>query len=125
MNETVLLGRGDRIIEIPRTEWEASLSPIAHQENTHLAFMTGEHHRVRNFVVAELPRSGKPLEPEYIASRLEIQVEKTVKILDDLEKHLAFLVRDEKGAVAWAFPVTVDPTPHALTFKSGEQLYAA
>jgi hypothetical protein len=46
-------------------------------------------------------------------------------ILDDLEKKLTFLFRNEEGAVAWAYPVTVDKTPHHLTFSTGEQLYAA
>ncbi len=125
MSDTVLSGRGDRIIEIPRLEWEASLHSEAHHENKHLSFMTEEHRRVRYFVVAELPQTGKPLEPEMISARLDIPVERITRILDDLEKHLTFLVRDDRGAVAWAFPVTVEPTPHALTFRSGERLYAA
>ncbi|MGE5222995.1 MAG: hypothetical protein ACM3PY_11180, partial [Omnitrophica WOR_2 bacterium] len=90
-----------------------------------LSFMTPEHQRVRYFVVAELPRSGRPLDPETISARLGIPLERTSRILDDLEKHLTFLVRDDRGAVAWAFPVTVEPTPHALSFRSGERLYAA
>ena len=28
-------------------------------------------------------------------------------------------------AVAWAYPVTVDTTPHHVSFDTGEQLYAA
>ncbi len=87
--------------------------------------MTQEHHRVRYFVVDELPRAGKPLEPEYIARQVDLPLERVISILDDLEKHLTFLVRDQAGAVSWAYPVTVDPTPHRLTFKSGERLYAA
>jgi hypothetical protein len=46
-------------------------------------------------------------------------------ILDELEKHMTFLFRDEQGAVAWAYPVTVDRTPHHVTFDTGEQVYAA
>jgi hypothetical protein len=46
-------------------------------------------------------------------------------ILDELEKNLFFLVRDEQGSVIWAYPVTVGPTPHRLSFNSGEKLYAA
>jgi hypothetical protein len=34
-------------------------------------------------------------------------------------------VRDEQGAVIWAYPITVAQTPHALTFSSSEHLYAA
>ena len=30
-----------------------------------------------------------------------------------------------QGAVTWAYPVTVDQTPHHLTFNTGEKIYAA
>jgi hypothetical protein len=46
-------------------------------------------------------------------------------ILDELERNLFFLVRNAQGAVSWAYPVTVEPTPHQLRFHSGERLYAA
>ena len=46
-------------------------------------------------------------------------------ILEELEHNLSFLVRDGLGQVAWAFPVTVQPTPHRLKFSSGEALYGA
>jgi hypothetical protein len=46
-------------------------------------------------------------------------------ILEVLERKLFFLVRNEQGAVAWAYPVTVTPTPHKLNFSTGERLYAA
>ena len=44
---------------------------------------------------------------------------------DDLEKHLTFLFRNAAGAVTWAYPVTVEQTPHRIVLSSGEQLYAA
>jgi hypothetical protein len=46
-------------------------------------------------------------------------------ILEELERNLLFLVRGESGAVAWAFPVTVEPTPHRLNFSTGERLFGA
>ncbi len=90
-----------------------------------LSFMTPEHHKVRNFVVRELPRAGKALPPAVIASRLDLALEQVVHILEDLERHLFFLFRNPQGEVAWAYPVTVDPTPHRVTFSSGEKIYAA
>lgn len=87
--------------------------------------MSKTHHLVRYFVVRELPRLGQPMPPEFIAEALELSLAQTVTILDELEQHLFFLVRNEEGAVTWAFPVTVEPTQHSITFSSGEQLYAA
>ena len=46
-------------------------------------------------------------------------------ILADLEARKGFLFRNEDGAVVWAYPVTAEPTPHRIRFKSGETLYAA
>jgi len=60
-----------------------------------------------------------------ISQALQLPLEQVGAILDELENNLFFLVRNEQGAVAWAFPVTVEPTPHRLVFSSGEQAYAA
>jgi len=90
-----------------------------------LAFMTPHHHAVRNFVVRELPRRGAPLSPTQIARSLRLDAELVTGLLDDLEKHLFFLVRNARGAVSWAFPVTSDRTPHRLRFSTGERIFGA
>jgi len=76
-------------------------------------------------VVRELPRIGEPLLPVWVARSLNLPVARVTEILDDLEKHMTFLFRNEQGAVTWAYPVTLDRTPHHLTFNTGEQVYAA
>jgi hypothetical protein len=38
---------------------------------------------------------------------------------------MTFVFRNGQGAVVWAYPVTVERTPHHLVFGSGEQVYAA
>jgi hypothetical protein len=91
-----------------------------------LAFMTPQHHAVRNFVVRELPRNhGRPLTAAQIRGSLKLDLRLTAQLLDDLEKHLFFLVRDRRGDVSWAFPVTSDRTPHALRFSTGERIFGA
>ena len=80
---------------------------------------------MRDFVVLELPRAGKALSPQVIALKLELPLEQVQTILDELERHKTFLFRNPQGEVAWAYPVTVDVTPHHITFSSGEQVYAA
>jgi len=125
MNERILMAHGDRITEISRKDWEEGITAITGHLAAGLAFMTDEHHRVRNFVVRELPRVGSPLTPEFIAKSLTLTVARTKVILDELEKHMTFLFRNEQGAVVWAYPVTVDPTPHRIRFGTGESLYAA
>ncbi len=90
-----------------------------------MGFMTDEHRRVHHYTVRELPRAGKPLSPDAAASAVGLPRDRVVSTLDDLEKHMTFLFRNKQGEVAWAYPVTVDKTPHHMTFSTGEQVYAA
>ena len=125
MEEKILLGRGQQILEMPATVWKEQLSQIPLHSQDRLNFMTAVHQRVRYFAVKELVYQQKPLEPDYIAEKLQLPLAVVQDILDKLERELFFLVRNEQNAVAWAYPVTVEPTPHRLKFSSGEQLYAA
>ncbi len=94
-------------------------------DNLH-AFMTKQHHAIRNFVVRELPRNhGRPLTPSQIAIALGLNKTLVISRLEDLEKHLFFLVRDSRGSVSWAFPVTSQRTPHRLHFSTGERIFGA
>lgn len=125
MNETVLLGRDRQIAEIPRAAWEEHLAQAPDHTQSRLSFMTEEHHQVRHFVVRELPNQGEPIVPEVISQSLQSPLPRVNAILDELERNLFFLVRNDQGAVAWAFPVTADRTPHRLIFSTGERLYGA
>ena len=125
MEERILLAQGENITEMPRRDWEAGLAALPAHVAAGLSFMTGDHHRVRDFAVRELPRAGAPLTPAFIARSLEMGVAQVTPLLEDLERHKTFLFRNKAGAVAWAYPVTVDPTPHRVAFSTGERLHAA
>ncbi len=107
-------------VQLPRAIWQKQV-----RGNARLDFMSEDHHRVRYFVVDELPRVGKPLSSEYIAGELNLSLAHVIGILDDLEQHMIFLFRNEGGEVTWAYPVTVDHTPHHMTFSTGESVNAA
>jgi hypothetical protein len=125
MKENVLLSAGQMVTEIPRETWEQHVEQAPKDIAKTLSFMTKAHHLIRNFVVRELPRAGKLLSPELISEELDLSLSKTIEILDELEKNLFFLVRNRQGEVTWAFPVTVDETPHRMTFSTGERINAA
>jgi hypothetical protein len=126
MKDTILIRRGGTIIEIPAEQWRKHLAEARHHTATSLPFMTDNHRLVRNFAVRELPRNqGRPLRPEEIAQRLSLPLDLLSTILDDLQKHLFFLVRNHAGEVNWAFPVTADRTSHGLSFSSSEHVFAA
>jgi hypothetical protein len=125
MKETLLMGRGKDMVEIPRAEWEEDLSRVPGHCKHRLAFMSEAHHTVRNYVVKELPSFGKPIPPERIGQALNLTHERVREIVYELERNLFFLVRDQEGAVAWAFPVTAEKTTHQLIFSTGERIHAA
>ena len=114
MTDHVLVGRGREI---------RRLSPEHCAER--LRFMGSDHHRVRCFVVEELARRSRPVSMDTITEALGIAPEVVSGIVDELERRLFFLVRNEYGEVTWAYPVTVARTPHRLTFSTGERLHGA
>ncbi len=126
MKNSVLLGLGRYMIPIPRIIWQRLISSRGQQEAARLASIRSkEHHLVHDFVVREIPRLGEPLSPELIGQQLKLSVGRVKAILDELEQKRVFLFRNKEGAVIRGYPVTVDQTPHHLTFSTGEQGYAA
>ena len=125
MEEQILLGRNSQIHEMPASMWRQHLAQVPQHSQTRLGFMTEMHHQIRYFVVRELVSQQKPLASRFISETLHIELEQVEDILEELERKLFFLVRNEQGAVIWAYPVTVESTPHLLNFSTGKQLYAA
>jgi hypothetical protein len=125
MVDTVLVGRGDTISTICRRDWEQDLSSAPEFIGRRLEFMSPDHHLVRNFVVRELPRLGRPISVADISHALHLSQTRTTSIVQDLEKNLFFLVRSNGEEVSWAFPVTAEETGHHLVFSTGERLDAA
>ncbi len=125
MKDTLLLGLGRFMISIPGWIYWRTISREGAKAAAGLRAMSEDHRRVRSFVVGELRVVGKPIPPQHVAERLDLPVARVGEILDDLDRSLTFLVRNPQGEVTWAYPVTVDRTPHALAFPAGEPLYAA
>ena len=124
MKNRLLLGLGRFMIPIPRQVWQRAMKNNARTVRAGLDFMSEDHHKVRDFVVRELPRVGAPLTLESIAAALSLALPRVSSILDELEKHLTFLFRNAQGEVSWAYPVTVDATPHHAHLSTGEEAYS-
>ena len=125
MDNHLMKGFWRYMIKVPPSLWKKEVSKHERRAKDKLAFMSNDHRRVHHWVVKELPISGKPLSPKTIAEQLDLPGKRVAVVLDDLEKHMTFLFRNGDGNVTWAYPVTVEKTPHHLTFSSGEQIYAA
>ncbi len=124
MKQRILLGIRRYVIPIPRVVWQPLMRASGRRAGASLGFMSKDHHRVRDFAVLELPRSGAPLSPTTIAEALDLSLARVRCILDELEQHLTFLFRSDGEQVTWAYPVTLGETPHHARFSSGEEAYS-
>jgi hypothetical protein len=122
---SVLTARANRIESIDEAAWKDAVVTATRHAPGRLAFMTPAHHLIRNYAVRQLPRSGRPLAIADIAAATGIAVAAAHAIAADLERHLFFVVREGQDHISWAFPVTVDETPHHLTLDSGESIFGA
>ena len=125
MPNKLMAGVWRLMVGVPPFLWEKQIEKAKHKVNRSIRFMSQEHRLVHHFVVREMPRVGGPISAEMVARELDIPLERIRELLQELEEHLTFLVKNSQGEVVWAYPVTVEKTPHAITFGSGEQLYAA
>jgi hypothetical protein len=123
MDEPLLLGLWRTIVPVPKQIWQGQVR--RQTTGAGPTFMTRDHHRVRDLAVLDLPRTAHPLPPDHFSQRLALPVEQVTALLDDLEAGMTFLYRGDGVAVTWAYPITVDPTPHRVTFSTGEQIHAA
>ena len=124
MSGPAKLGVGRRMVSVPGFVWRTAVGRAAKSARKDLAFMSADHRRVRDFSVLELARTGAPLAASSIAAKLSIQEERVESILDDLETRLTFLYRSHGSEVTWAYPITVDATPHRAKFHTGEEAYS-
>lgn len=121
---TVLYGSGRELLAIPESSFREAVRGLPTRMGKRRAFMTDRHVRVREYVVQEM-RENVELTASRISTALDLPVSLVGEVLADLERNLFFLVRNENGAVTWAFPVTIEPTAHRLTFSQGERIYGA
>jgi hypothetical protein len=119
------LGLGRYLIPIPPCLMRMGAAGSAKKADKTLARLSREHHLVRDFVVTEIPKTGASLPADYIAGQLGLPLGRVQDIIEELEKKMIFLFRNERGEVTWAYPVTAEPTAHHVTFATGQEIYAA
>jgi len=112
--DSVLIGRGANIDRIPADHWKGHVAAATERISSRLAFMTEEHHLVRRYAVKGIAQRSRPLTEAEISRQLRLSRPRVHQILDELESRLFFLVRDSAGAVSWAYPFTVEETPHRI-----------
>ena len=125
MQNKLMTGVWRYILGVPPFLWEKQIEKAEQKVKRSTGFMTPEHRLVHHFVVREMPSLGRPVPQELVAQELALPSERVSKIVRDLESRLTFLYTNSNAEVTWAYPVTVEKTPHSITFSSGERLYGA
>ena len=97
MSATILKGTGSKLSAEPEATWKERLARAPEEFRQLLRFMSEDHHRVRYYAVEELPHRGRPLEPEAIAQAVGLPDARVTAILEELERKLFFVLRNEKG----------------------------
>ena len=93
MSGHVLRGVGREIHSVPDDAFQKkSVKGLPARMASRLAFMSRNHHSVRDFAVRELPRQDRPLSAVQIAQVTGLTLQNVSAILTDLEKNLFFLV---------------------------------
>jgi hypothetical protein len=113
------------MVRVPGFVWRRVVAARARSMASWITFMTPDHHAVRNFVVLEIASGEKSVNQQQIAAALELPTDRVSEILDELERHMAFLWRDGAGNVRWAYPVTSDTTPHRIEYANAKPTYGA
>ena len=125
MGDTLLIRRKRRMLRVPAVVWKRNVRSDARRVAARLEFMGPDHHRIRNYVVAELARVQTPLSAAAIAPRVGLESDQVGEIIDELEAKLTFLYRRDGRNVDWAYPVTAEKTPHLVTLDNGERFFSA
>ena len=119
----VRLGRAG--LRVPRALWQRIVAAEARRSAAGAGWMTAEHHRVRDFAVTEIVRTGKPLSPARVAAGTGLGGERAAALTGELERGKIYLFRGDGVNVDWAYPAAAAVTPHRVRLTSGETLYAA
>jgi len=125
MQNKLMMGLWRFIINVPPFLWKKQIEKGKRAFERACGRLSEEQRAVHHFAVKELPRAQQPLSPDVISEKTGIPVDRVTAALDRLDRGMKILYRNAKGEVTWAYPVTVDETPHRLTFSTGEKLYAA
>ena len=125
MSNKLMLGLWRYVLHVPPFIWQKQIEKGKKRFEKAYGKMPQDFRRVHHFVVRELPFVGKPLSEEFISGELGLPIDRVRSALDYLESRMTYLYRNKAGEVIWAYPVTVEQTPHKVVFNTGEELYAA
>ena len=125
MVEHMKVGLQRHMLKLPAAVGRRRAGAVAMQARTVRDELSDENLDLHRFLITELPIVGAPLTANWIAEKRGVATSNVATQLDDLGDRKALIARNADGDVTWTYPVTVEPTAHHLSFRSGDRLYAA
>ncbi len=86
MENALLVRLGQVGLRVPGVLWQRITAREAQRSGRGIGWMTPGHHRVRDFAVTEIVRSGKALSPAQIASGTGLRIDLVRVLLGELER---------------------------------------
>lgn len=80
------MGAGREIRRVPNDAFTQGIQGLPVRMTSRLAFMTSDHHLVRDFVVREMPRQRNPIPLPAIANAIGLDLQKVSILLSNLER---------------------------------------
>jgi hypothetical protein len=125
VDNSLLVRLGRVGVRVPGALFQRIIAGQARRSGRGLGWMTPQHHRVHDFAVTEIVRTGAALSPAQLAAGTGLAAAAAAALVADLERGKTFVYRSDGTNVDWAYPATAAETPHRVRFASGETLYAA
>lgn len=113
------------VLKLPAAVGRRRVRALTDRARSIMAELSDEDRSLHLFLATQLPLVGLPLTPAWIGGQRDIAAAVVAEQLDRLGQRKALIARNAVGDVTWVYPVTVDSTPHHLTFESGDRLDAA
>ncbi len=113
------------MIPLPQFLIKKDISAMAKAICRNTAHISEEDRKVHRFVVRTMTETNKPVAPEYIAEKLEMDLDQVKDTIDKLEELKVFFYRYNNQGINWAYPVTAENQVHKMAFSTGEQCNAA
>lgn len=125
VDDNVLIGLKDDLVTIPFSDVKSEMKKGLKKAEDRVKLFSEEKRKIHHFIVKNLPILREPISPDLISQELQIPLNSVIKIVTELEEGKTFIYRNNSENINWAYPVTVDTTPHKIYFSTGEQVNAA
>ena len=122
---SVLFGFRKTMVPVPALIVNREMDKMVRRIKMKVSGFTAEKRKVHHFIVRELPGRGGPISINDVAHELGMPLRRVEVLIDELENDKTFLYRRNSTGINWAYPVTVEATPHKISFSTGECVNAA